>query len=126
MRVAHRIAVAIAGLAAALAGAAGMGLVREQAAGLDGGPILQAEPCRGVCVQTFTFDRAGWAITCTALPDDAVTGAPLAIASGIVREVRPIDGIDGARALAITGPVCVRAGWSLAVPLDAWRPAGER
>lgn len=121
--VARRI-IALAGFAAAMAGVAGMGLVREQAAGLDGGPLLSSARCQGLCVQTFTYDHAEWAVTCTELPDDAVTGERLARADGIVAEVRAIDGVDPDRSLAVTGRVCGPAFWSLAVPFDGSQPRG--
>lgn len=116
--------IALAGLAAALAGSAGMGLVREQAAGLDGGPLLSSVPCGGLCLQTFTYDHADWVATCTELPDDAVTRDPLARADGIVAELRTIEGVDPDRSLAVTGRVCGPAFWSLAVPFDGWQPRG--
>jgi hypothetical protein len=117
----RRLAVAFAGFAAALAGTAGMGLVREQAAGLDGGPALEASPCRGLCATTFTYDHVGWVATCTELPDDAVSSEALTVADGVITEVRAIDGVDPDRSLAITGRVCGPAGWSLAVPIDEWQ-----
>lgn len=112
-----RLAVAAAGLAAALAGSAGMGLVRSQAAGLDSGPLLDAEPCGGLCLQTFIYDHTQLAATCTELPSDALTGEPLAIAPGVVTEVRAIDGVDPERSIAIAGRVCAPVTWSLAIPL---------
>lgn len=125
MRVVRRLVIAIAGLAAALAGVSGMGLVRAQAAGLDGGPILSSQPCGGPCAQTFRYDRVEWVVTCTALPEGAVTDEPLAIASGAVTEVRAIDGVATDRSLAVAaGPRCGPDPWTLAVPFDDWQPGG--
>lgn len=122
VRAVRRLVVALAGFAAALAGAAGMGLVREQAAGLDGGPALEASPCRGLCATTFTYDGAEWVATCTELPDDAVFGEALTVADGVITEIRAIDGVDQDRSLAITGRVCAPVVWSLAVPFEGWGP----
>jgi hypothetical protein len=116
----RRLAVAVAGLAAAVAGSAGMGLVRAQAAGLDGGPILESTWCGGLCATTFTYDRTEWVASCTPLADDAVSDEALAVASGAVAEVRAIDGVDVDRSLAVTGAVCDGDGWWLAIPVDDW------
>lgn len=106
-------------MAAAVAGVAGMGLVREQATGLDGVPRLSSRPCQGLCLQTFTVDRVEWAVTCSQLPGDARLGRMLATAPGIVTEVRPIDGVDPARTLAIETTLCPDR-WSLAVPAETY------
>ena len=96
-----------------------MGLVREQATGLDGPPRLSSRPCQGLCLQTFTFDRVEWAVTCTQLPGDARLGRTLTTAPGVVTEVRPIDGVDPARTLAIETTLCADR-WSLAVPAETY------
>jgi hypothetical protein len=113
----QRFAGGFAGIAAVVAGVGGMGLVREQAAGLDGPPRLSSQPCQGLCMQTFTFDHVDWTVTCTDVPGDARLGPTLARAPGVVTEVRAIDGVDADRSLAIETDTCPDA-WSLAVPTD--------
>lgn len=94
-----------------------MGLVREQAAGLDGPPRLSSQRCQGLCQQTFRFDHSEWTVTCTGLPNDARLGRTLAVAPGVVTAVRSIDGVDPDHSLAIETALCPGR-WSLAAPVD--------